>query len=391
MADTLPMHTDVPATAHALGVQTQRPDFAEVGVCVNAAIRDTGMTLTEIADQPQGHVLFSHPRVHLSIVTHRRKLPRTTITGALASPFAKARTPDYDRLFDGHTRYITLDVGHGPAPDDLTNAPLPLVLRLQVLKAALDALIDTVPLTLVHWLQSDMVFVPSEMEIWKDRDLPFALVIQPLPLPAPPDLDGASRLGMVAACSEHLLGKTLYLDPMPRDQATGFRQLVSILNEHHEGRIRLEHGDSLELTDGTVLYVRHEKPTSADRPGRIHVGPTPPQERVALATDAAGFGDRVARLKGIAHRPDKMIIDIQDKVDAEARPRKSRAAQLAFSLLVRGVVLPALLLVLYYQFFAAHAPAKVTGVLPSAEVVHQSALSGGTYPEQSSVQGTAQP
>lgn len=374
MAETLPMHTDVPASAQALSARALRPDFADLCARVNAAILDTGMTLTETAGQPRGHALFSHPRVHLSVTTHRRKLPRSTIAGALASPITKARTPDYDRLFDSHHFYTTLDVGHGPAPDSPITDPLPLVLRLRVLKAALDALIDTTQVTLVHWLQSDMVFAPSELALWRDSDLPFALVMHPLPLPARSGRDGTPLLGMIAAHSEHLLGKTLQLDPMLRDQATGFRQLASMLNEHHEGRIQLEHGDSLQLTDGTVLYVRHEKPQAADRPGRICVGPNPPQKRVAPTTDAAGFSDRVSRLKGSPQRVQKLAIDIQDKVEADARPPQSRASRLAFSLVVRGVVLPGMLLVLYYTFFAAPQPTKTARYLPEVEQVYQTSI-----------------
>lgn len=383
MADTLPLHTDVPATAHALGARAIRPDIADLCGRVNAAIKDTGMVLGQVSDLSDGQVLFSHPRVHLLIMTHRRKMPRQVVAGALASPFAKARIPDYDGLFAAHTGYVTLDVGHGAGPEDAIKDKLPLVLRLRVLKAALDALIATTPVTLVHWVQSDMVCVPSELDMWKGRDLPFTLVMHPLPLPAGPDIDGAARLGMVAGCSEHLLGKTLYLDPMPRDQATGFRQLVSILNEHHEGRIHLNHGDSLELTDGTLLHVRHENAVSADRTGRICVGLTPPQVRAPTATDAAGFEDRLSRLKGVARGGEKMAVSIHDKVEAESRPRKSLLSRLAFPLLVRGVAVPAVLLALYYTFVAPPKPVSLADNTPQAE---------GLLPSRiTSAQGTAQP
>ena len=383
MADTLPLHTDVPATAHALAARALRPDGAELCARVNAAIKDTGMVLEQVADLSGGQALFSHPHVHLSVTAHRRKMPRQAMAGALASPFAKARIPDYDRLFSAHTGYVTLDVGHGAGPDDTIKDKLPLVLRLRVLKAALDALIATAPVSLVHWVQSDTICAPSELEMWKDSDLPFSLVMHPLPLPARPDIDGAARLAMIAGCSEHLLGKTLYLDPMPRDQATGFRQLVSILNEHHEGRIHLNHGDSLELTDGTVLHVRHENAASADRPGRICVGLTPPQARTAPTTDAAGFEDRLSRLKGVARGDTKMAVSITDKVEAEARPRKSLLSRMAFSLMVRGVVLPALLLVLYYTFVT---PPKTVSVASNTSL-SESLVTTQTLPAQ----GTAQP
>ncbi|WP_339766227.1 hypothetical protein [uncultured Pseudosulfitobacter sp.] len=383
MADTLPLHTDVPATAHALAARALRPDGAELCARVNAAIKDTGMVLEQVADLSGGQALFSHPHVHLSVTAHRRKMPRQAMAGALASPFAKARIPDYDRLFSAHTGYVTLDVGHGAGPDDTIKDKLPLVLRLRVLKAALDALIATAPVSLVHWVQSDTICAPSELEMWKDSDLPFSLVMHPLPLPARPDIDGAARLAMIAGCSEHLLGKTLYLDPMPRDQATGLRQLVSILNEHHEGRIHLNHGDSLELTDGTVLHVRHENAASADRPGRICVGLTPPQARTAPTTDAAGFEDRLSRLKGVARGDTKMAVSITDKVEAEARPRKSLLSRMAFSLMVRGVVLPALLLVLYYTFVT---PPKTVSVASNTSL-SESLVTTQTLPAQ----GTAQP
>jgi hypothetical protein len=261
------------------------------------------------------------------------------------------------------------------------------VLRLRVLKAALDALIDTVPVSLVHWVQSDMVFVPAELALWQGRDLPFSLVIHPLPRPARADIDGAARLGMVAGYSEHLLGKTLHLDPLPRDQAAGFRQMVSMLNEHHEGRIRLAHGDSLELSDGTLLHVRHEKAGSADKPGRICIGLTPPQARVATATDADGFEDRLSRLSGGTHGENRLAIDIQDKVAQDARPRKSLLSRLLFPLMVRGVVVPAVLLVLYYTFATTPRPVSLATALPQPETVQQRALDRGGNPAQ----GTAQP
>lgn len=383
MADTLPLHTDVPATAHALAGRAMRPDISDLCARVNATIKDTGMVLEQVADLSGGQALLSHPHVHLSITAHRRKMPRQAMAGALASPFAKARIPDYDRLFSAHTGYVTLDVGHGAGPDDAIKDKLPLVLRLRVLKAALDALIATTPVTLVHWVQSDMICAPFELEMWKDSDLPFSLVMHPLPLPARPDIDGAARLGMIAGCSEHLLGKTLHLDPMQRDQATGLRQLVSILNEHHEGRIHLNHGDSLELTDGTVLHVRHENAVSADRPGRICVGLTPPKARAATTTDAAGFEDRLSRLKGVARGDTKLAVSISDKVEAEARPRKSLLSRMAFSLMVRGVVLPALLLVLYYTFVT---PPRTVSVASNA-LQSEAPVTTQTLP----VQGTAQP
>lgn len=387
MADTLPMHTDVAASAHALSARAVRGAFDDLGARVNAAIKDTGLTLSAVADQPKGHALFSHPRAHLSVVTHRGKMPRSVFASALASPITKARLADYDHLFASHAGYVTLDVGHGPAPGETTSDPLPLVLRLRVLKGALDALIDTVPVSLVHWVQSDMVFVPAELALWQGRDLPFSLVIHPLPRPARADSDGAAGLGMVAGYSEHLLGKTLYLDPMPRDQATGFRQMVSMLHEHHEGRIRLAHGDTLELSDGTLLYVRHEKAETADTPGRICVGLTPPQAPAATATDASGFEDRLSRLKSVARGQDRLAIDIQDKVTEDARPRKGLLSRLLFPLMVRGAVVPAVLLVLYYSFATVHRPVSVATALPQPDTVQQIAIDSiGT-----GAQGTAQP
>lgn len=186
MADTLPLHTDVPATAHALGARAIRVDIAGLLGRVNAAIRDTGMVLEQVSDLSGGQALLSHPRVHLRVSAHRRKMPRQVIAGALASPFAKARIPDYDSLFAAHTGFVTLDVGHGAGPEEAIKDKLPLVLRLRVLKAALDALIATTPVTLVHWVQSDMVCAPSELDMWKGRDLPFSLVMHPCPCPRGP-------------------------------------------------------------------------------------------------------------------------------------------------------------------------------------------------------------
>ncbi|MCR8825690.1 hypothetical protein [Pseudosulfitobacter koreensis] len=391
MVETLPLHADVPACAHALSARGLRPDLAELCTRVNAAIRDTGMTLTKTGNQRRGHILFSHPQLHLSITSQRRRLPRGIIAGAMASPITKARTPDYDRLYDDHRYTTTLTVGHGATPDTPPTAPLPLVLRLRVLKAALDALIDLAPVTLLHWRQSDMVFAPSELALWRGNDLPFALVMHPLPLPARPEPDGTARLGMIAVHSEHLLGKTLQLDPMPRDQAAGFRQLASMLKEHHQGRIQLDHGDSLELTDGTVLHVRHEKPASADKPGRICVGPNPPHKRVPPTTDAAGFNDRISRLKGNANHTPKLATEIGDKVNADAGPRRRSASGhrnsgLNTPLVAMAVGLPLVLLVTYLTSSITTTMNSMEGYLPRVEMVQQTSIPAATTPTQ----GTAQ-
>lgn len=391
MAETLPLHAEVPASAHALSARAVHPDIAALCTRVNAAIRDTGMTLTQIDNGPRGHVVLTHPQLHLSITTHRRRLPRSTIAGALASPMAKARTPDYDRLHDAHRYTTTLTVGHGATPDTPLAAPLPLVLRLRVLKAALDALVDLAPVTLVHWLQSDVVFAPTELALWRGSDLPFALMMNPLPLPAQSRHDGTAHLGMIAVHSEHLLGKILMLDPMPRDQATGLRQLTSMLNEYHQGRVQLAHGDSLQLTDGTILYVRHQKPASADQPGRICVGPNPPQKRLPPTTDAAGFNDRIARLKGTANRVPRIATEIGDKVNADASRRRRSASGhrnsgLNTPLVAMAVGLPLVLLVTYLTSSIMATMTSMENYLPGVEMVQQTSIPAAMVPTQ----GTAQ-
>lgn len=100
-------------------------------------------------------------------------------------------------------------------------------------------------------------------------------------------------------------------------------------------------------------------------------------------TDAAGFEDRLSRLKGVARGGQKMAVSIHDKVEADSRPRKNLLSRLAFPLLVRGVAVPALFLTLYYTFVAPPKPVSLAGNSPEADALLPSQIT--------SAQGTAQP
>lgn len=192
----------------------------------------------------------------------RRRLASAPFRDALASPILADRRGRFSEAIRTHLAHVRVLVT-APTGSDLP----PLVVRIAVLKAALDTVCALEEATLVHCLPGNMLLDPAELREARDAAL---LAFRPDPVPG----DMAHEVGLRATGSHHLLGRTLVLAPAPRALDASIALAARII-ETHSGELP-RHGSEIETEDGETLYARHDAPDAADPAGRVVFSSLPP-------------------------------------------------------------------------------------------------------------------
>jgi len=373
--------TDAPIATEAAVLLHDLPrlDFDDLCTRLNAAMDlRSDLQLAVGGARGKGFALLTNPNFHVLISANGFRYKRAQMAAALATPIARMKVFDYGRAARQHRRHIFVTVGSGPLHMDGgmaeafsqagvdTAAPvMPLGFRASVLRHVLMLLEPLAPLA-IHWRQSNMMFDPSEIALAGNTDLPAAQIVHPLPLRA---RDDSQSSGIIAACSEQVIGRTLQVDPGQRDMAQSVNMALSMMIEKASGRLPLAHGDVLELSSGAQMYIRHEAPNAQWPAGRICLGETAPSgpapmpeampEPAPAAPDLpeapapaepdatyrnAEFADRLARLKAKATPPattepqapppDDLRDMARDAIDASERGRRDVSPMLKLALAV---------------------------------------------------------
>ncbi len=246
----------------------ERPEFplAALRAGLNATLARFRLDFSTRETAPD-RVTFSNGVVDVIVTRIDRPLPPARFARALEARFARVRPNDYATPLAAHDRAILIEARE--AAD--SGLPVPVETRIVIAHAATLAVQGLAWPDLVHWSQSDTLFLPEEVPQSEGIGFPAMLVTRPEITAAGSDARGRRRFAVVAGLAEHWFGKPLTVaattQPLPEVLAV----IDFFLVRHLSGDDVLAQDGVMALSERTEVLIRHIDPDARFPEGRIEL------------------------------------------------------------------------------------------------------------------------
>ncbi len=218
-------------------------------------------------------VVFNHPDMHVVVTVNRAPMPADRMWRALAAPITQMKRHDYAAAVNAHTRHVQIKVADGAnyGSAEAASGQVPPATRMRVLHRAVLAALDLERADAVFMVQSDMIFMPEEVEATAQMDFPAPLTIHPVPFTARDKSGTGLRIeGAELFCTSPLV---IAPGPLPLPVA------ISVA-EHLVGRCATQPGflrdrSVIAFSETLNLTIAHHGPRVDEPAGRIEIAFTP--------------------------------------------------------------------------------------------------------------------
>lgn len=185
-------------------------DATRVLDSTNATLAPFGMRFDLASADGGGLITFANDVLRISIRRQTSGLPASRLTGALSASFTRARPGDYVSPVAAHRAALIVDIADIRADPA---EPMPEDTLIVVGFSALAAIAARSMPLMVHWQQTDMVYLPHELPSLRGIGFPVSLATRPEVRASRPDTRGNPRHAVVATQSERYFGKPVRIEP----------------------------------------------------------------------------------------------------------------------------------------------------------------------------------
>jgi hypothetical protein len=245
-----------------------RPDFplAALRAGLNTGLARFRLEF-RVKESAADRAVFSNGIVDVVVARLDRPLPPARFARALEARFARVRPNDYATPLAVHDRAVMVEARE--APD--CGLPVPVETRIVIAHAAVLAVQGLAWPDLVHWSQSDTLFLPEEVPQIEGIGFPAMLVTRPEITAAGTDPRGRRRFSVVAGLSEHWFGKPVTVAPTTQALPEVLAVIDFFLVRHIAGDEVLAQDGVMALSDRTEVVIRHLDADARFLRGRIEL------------------------------------------------------------------------------------------------------------------------
>lgn len=311
--------------------------FAKLLARINARVAELGMVFNPTKAAGERFAMFTHPDMYILISLNTDRLAPAGFADALNSPFIQAQNVDYAGLVGRHTSNIFITVGDGPIhkttelrafEEKLGGAeevkPANLVTKIKVLHRAMLEVFQMARPTLVHWCQSNNLFLPELIDGTAHADFPTPLVTHHGLFSSGKDAQGNRFLGSVVNGSELFLDKPIVLQETAEPFNKAAAVIDCLLDQFIRGENRLPDGATIPVAGAYQVRLQH-KPAGEGFPnGQIAASITP----IAAAPAPDDPLATVRKADTTAAHPAAAASDPSNLFTAEGRPQSLDVALL---------------------------------------------------------------
>jgi hypothetical protein len=212
-------------------------------------------------------VVLSNDIVELVVTRVTHALPPQRFARALKARFARVRPNDYASPLAAHTHAVLVEAR--VAPDVAQEVPAET--RIVIAHAGLTAVQLLAWPDMIHWSQSDTLFLPDEIPPTEGIGFPAMLVTRPEIVAAGSDARGRRKFAVTAGLAEHWFGRPVTVaataHPLPEVLAV----IDFCILRHLGGEDILAEDGVLALSERTEVVIRHLGPDAKFAEGRIEL------------------------------------------------------------------------------------------------------------------------
>ena len=194
----------------------------------------------------------------------------------LTASYTRIRPNDYAARVGAHRASVTITVADARADRTI---PIPETTFIVVCHAALVALIAQSRPLVIHWRQSDMMVLPTEVPPIRGIGFPVSLATRPEVSQSRPDARGRTRFGLHFEKSEMFFGKPVVVEPTTHPMPEVLTLVDFCIMRRLGGEDLLTDGATVGLPGPVEVAVRHLPPTEALPAGSISLSLRAPLSR----------------------------------------------------------------------------------------------------------------
>ncbi|MBM7066733.1 hypothetical protein [Actibacterium sp. 188UL27-1] len=245
-------------TSRLLYTRLTRVDLPELCAVLNDIFSPAGYAF-DIIDHIRGNrLVLAHDMVQVHILLEPETLDHDPLLALADEPFHQTERIDWPGLITSHQCHAEITVqmtGSAKAPD---RALFEVMLSLcQMTTTALAAMM---PPIMIHWIQSEQLFLPSKFQLMDDMLFPLPLFIKPRLFSSGRMQEDMQVLGMWAEGAELFLDRPLVFEEAPVT-LQWLQQRVFAFVEHYR------HAESLPA-DGDTFGIEPEEIIRVQTKGR---------------------------------------------------------------------------------------------------------------------------
>jgi hypothetical protein len=227
---------------------------AEIVQALNAGLAAFGLSFSLDPLRPGESVAMSNGAMRVTVIPRNEPTDTAEFVAALTASYTRIRPNDYAARVAAHAGSLAVEVSD--VRTDRT-IPIPETTLVVVCHAALVALITQGNPLVVHWQQSDMLVLPSEIPSIRGIGFPVSLVTRPEVTEHRADPRGRVRFGVTAAKSEMFFGKTVRVEPTTYPMPEVLSLIDFCILRRLSGEDLLVDGATLGLPGPVEVTVRH--------------------------------------------------------------------------------------------------------------------------------------
>lgn len=253
----------------------EQPEIGFVALLerLNAALARLDLRFTSGPLIGEDFVVFNHPDMHVVVTVNRAPMQADRLWRALAAPITRMKRHDYAAAVNAHTRHVQIKVADGAhyGSTDTSVGQVPSATKMRVLHRAVLAALELERADAVFMTQSDMIFMPEEVEATAGMDFPAPLTIHPVPFEA----RDKSGTGLRIEGSELFCTRPLVIAPGPLPLPVA----ISVA-EHLVARCAAQPGflcdrSMIPFSETLNLTIAHHAARMDDPLGRVEIAFTP--------------------------------------------------------------------------------------------------------------------
>lgn len=305
--------------------------FAKLLSRINARVAELGMVFNPTKAEGERFTMFTHPDMHILISLNTDRLAPAGFADALRSPLIQAQNIDYAGLVGRHTSNIFITVGDGPIhktpemrafEEKLGGAedvkPADLKTKIKVLHRTMMEVFPLARPTLVHWCQSNNLFLPDRIDRIANADFPTPLVTHHGLYSSGMDAKGDRLIGSVVNGSELFVGKPLVLQETAEPFERASAVIDFLLDQYIRGETQLADGTTISVAGAYQARLTHLPAAEGFPNGKIEVAITP----IASAPSPDDPLAAVRKTQSTAAHPSADAATLSDSLlTAEGRPK----------------------------------------------------------------------
>lgn len=276
----MPLPTSV--SSRLLYTRFMRVDLPELCTVLNDIFSPAGYAFDIVEHVRGARLLLAHDAVEIQIILEPEALDHVPLLTLAEEPFHQTERVDWADLIRGHRCHAEISVqmtGSAKGPD---RALFEVMLSLcQMTTTALTAMM---PPTLIHWMQSDQLFLPSKFQLMDDMLFPLPLFIKPRLFSSGRMQEDAQVLGMWADGAELFLGRPLVFEEAPVTLQWLQQRVYAFVEHYRTSDVPPADGDTFGIEPEEIIRIqaRGRGPISLtlrERGGMLVLQPDPKAPR----------------------------------------------------------------------------------------------------------------